>query len=47
LHNLSVDPEERHNQVTDSPSTASVMKSVLESERDVKRLIPALRNATP
>ena len=47
LHNLTVDPDERHNRATDSPSTVSTMKSVLEAERDAKRLIPALRNATP
>jgi arylsulfatase A-like enzyme len=47
LHNLTVDPDERHNQAADSPSTVSMMKSVLETERDAKRLIPALRNTTP
>ena len=47
LHNLTADPEERHNRATDSPSTVSTMQSVLETERDAKRLIPALRNATP
>jgi len=47
LHNLTVDPDERNNQATHGSSTLSMMKSVLETERDVKRLIPALRNATP
>ena len=47
LHNLTVDPEERHNQAATSPATLSAMQSVLERQRDAKRLIPALRNATP
>ncbi len=47
LHNLTVDPEERHNQVLDDRATTSAMKSVLDTERDAKRLIPKLRNATP
>ena len=46
LHNLTLDPEERHNRVFDDPATASSMRSVLESERDAKRRIPKLRNAT-
>ncbi len=47
LHNLTVDPEERHNRASDDPATASSMRSVLESQRDAKRRIPMLRNATP
>jgi hypothetical protein len=47
LHNLTVDPEERHNRADDDAAAVSVMKSVLETERDAKRLIPRLRNATP
>jgi arylsulfatase A-like enzyme len=47
LHNLSVDPEERHNRAIDDAAAASSMKSVLESERDAKRRIPKLRNANP
>ena len=46
LHNLTVDPEERHNRASDDPEAASSMRSVLESERDAKRRIPKLRNAT-
>ena len=42
-----MDPEERHNQAHDDATTVSTMKSVLETERDAKRLIPRLRNATP
>jgi hypothetical protein len=41
-----VDPEERHNRAFEDPATASSMRSVLESERDAKRRIPNLRNAT-
>ena len=47
LHNLTVDPDERRNRAKASPETVSTMQSVLESQRDVKRLIPTLRNATP
>ena len=46
LHNLTVDPEERYNLASDDPAVASSMRSVLESERDAKRRIPQLRNAT-
>jgi arylsulfatase A-like enzyme len=46
LHNLTVDPQERNNRAFDEPATASRMKSVLETERDAKRLIPMLRNPT-
>jgi hypothetical protein len=45
LHNLTMDPEERHNRFFEDSATASAMKSVLEAERDEKRLIPTLRNA--
>jgi hypothetical protein len=45
LHNLTSDPEERHNRISDDPAAASSMKSVLESERENKRRIPKLRNA--
>jgi arylsulfatase A-like enzyme len=47
LHNLTTDPEERHNLASTDPTTASRMRSVLEAERDAKRRIPRLRNATP
>ena len=46
LHNLTVDPEERHNRAFADPASMSRMRSVLESERDTKRRIPMLRNAT-
>ena len=41
-----MDPEERHNRAFDDPAAASRMRSVLETERDAKRRIPLLRNAT-
>ncbi len=47
LHNLTADPEERKNQAHDEHATLSDLKSVLESVRNAKRLIPKLRNATP
>jgi arylsulfatase A-like enzyme len=47
LHNLTTDPEERHNRAFDDPTAISSMKAVLEKERDTKRLIPTLRNANP
>jgi arylsulfatase A-like enzyme len=47
LHNLTTDPEERHNRAFDDPAAASSMKAVLEKERDAKRLIPTLRNPNP
>jgi arylsulfatase A-like enzyme len=46
LHNLTSDPEERHNRIADDPGAATRMKSVLESERENKRRIPRLRNVT-
>jgi hypothetical protein len=46
LHNLTSDPEERHNRISDEVAAASSMKSVLEAQRDAKRRIPKLRNAT-
>ncbi len=44
LHNLSVDPEERHNHVDDAKGVLRQMQSVLDEERDAKRLLPRLRN---
>ena len=44
LHNLSADPEERHNRAGDDAAMLSTMKSILESQRDEKRLLPAHRN---
>ena len=44
LHNLTTDPEERHNQADTRAEVRTRMTSVLEAERDAKRLIPSLRN---
>jgi arylsulfatase A-like enzyme len=45
LHNLTNDPEERRNAVSENPFVHSQMISVLDAEREVKRLVPSLRNA--
>ena len=46
LHNLSADPEERHNRVEDAQAkdVLSQMQTVLDKQRDAKRLVPAHRN---
>ena len=44
LHDLTADPEERHNLADVDPGMFSTMRGVLEAERDAKRRIPALRN---
>jgi len=46
LHNLSVDPEERHNRVDDATDTRSTLQTILERQRDAKRRVPAHRNPT-
>jgi arylsulfatase A-like enzyme len=43
LHNLTRDPEERHNAIDDA-AALSAMASILEAQRDAKRLLPTLRN---
>jgi len=45
LHNLTIDPEERQNRSSDDPGALSQLTSVLDSEREAKRLLPSLRNA--
>jgi arylsulfatase A-like enzyme len=47
LHNLSADPEERHNVADAAPDARSAMAVLLEQERDAKRLLPALRSGSP
>jgi arylsulfatase A-like enzyme len=44
MHNITADPEERHNRVSDATKELSQLQSVLASERDEKRLVPSLRN---
>ena len=44
MHNLTADPEERHNRVDDAPDALSRLQTILDRERDAKRRLPALRN---
>jgi arylsulfatase A-like enzyme len=44
LHNLTADPVERHNRAADSNGALSQLVSLLDSQREAKRLLPALRN---
>jgi hypothetical protein len=44
LHNLTADPEERHNRVGDERHALSNLRSLLDSQREAKRLLPAHRN---
>lgn len=45
LHNLSADPEERQNRAGEDPATLSRLRSVLDEQRDAKRLLLTLRNS--
>ena len=44
LHNLTADPEERHNRADDAKETLREMRTVLDTQRDAKRNLPAHRN---
>ena len=44
LHNLTDDPEERHNRAAEANGPLSRLTSILDSQRDAKRLVPAHRN---
>jgi arylsulfatase A-like enzyme len=44
LHNLTADPEERTNLADSATETASQLRSVLDAQREAKRLLPQLRN---
>jgi arylsulfatase A-like enzyme len=44
MHNLSADPEERHNRVDDAPDTLSRLKTILDAQREAKRRVPMHRN---
>ena len=44
MHNLTTDPEERHNRVDDATDALSTLQSVLDAQREQKRLLPSLRN---
>lgn len=47
LHNLTTDLEERHNLSTGAPEALSEMRSVLDTERDEKRLLPTMGATQP
>jgi arylsulfatase A-like enzyme len=44
MHNLTADPEERHNRVDDVPDALSRLQTILDRERDAKRRVPLHRN---
>jgi arylsulfatase A-like enzyme len=44
LHNLTTDPEERTNLADGAPAALGRLRSVLDDERESKRLLPRLRN---
>jgi len=44
LHNLTTDPEERRNCAGDADDVLSKVQSVLDAQREQKRLLPSLRN---
>jgi hypothetical protein len=41
LHNLTLDPEERHNRAEHGDEALTQMRAVLDAERDRKRLLPS------
>ena len=51
MHNLTADPEERHNRVGDATAELSKLQSILDSERDANDSFRASattdRDATP
>lgn len=46
LHNLTADPEERRNLAGDDPVALGRLQTVLDAEREQKRLVPLVRNPT-
>ena len=44
VHNLTTDPEERTNLADTAVEEASRLRSILDDQRDAKRLLPRLRN---
>jgi len=44
MHNLTSDPEERHNLAGEDRSALSAMTSILDAVRETQRLVPSLRN---
>jgi len=47
LHNLTADPQERNNLSTEALETLSTMRTVLEVQRDEKRLLPSIGAPRP
>ena len=45
LHDLTADPEERHDRAVESPAELAQMQRVLDAERDAKLRLPSARNA--
>jgi arylsulfatase A-like enzyme len=43
LHNLTRDPEERHNLAPEGPDALPALQRILESQREEKRLVPNAR----
>ncbi len=46
LHNLTVDPEERHNRAGDGGDALRDMRAILDTEREAKRLVSTNSNLT-
>ena len=44
LHNLTADPEERHNRASDADDALRQMQTILDAQRDAKRNLPIHRN---
>lgn len=44
LHNLTLDPEERHDLHAQAAAALAELQRVLDAEREAKRLVPRLRN---
>ena len=44
MHNLTTDPQERHNRADHDHDTLHQVQSVLDAQRDSKRKLPAHRN---
>jgi arylsulfatase A-like enzyme len=45
LHDLSADPEERHDRSRDAATELAQLGQILDAERDAKRRLPSARNA--
>jgi hypothetical protein len=40
MHSLTADPEERQNLADDNPDTRGQLQTILDQQRDAKRLVP-------